>query len=535
MSDKIKRTSWIVFATLTIISSLLFASCGRMKKSAIVEHSGAKAGDLIEVEPCTYKVDKVKYNAECGSLIVEENRSDPNSRLIALPIIRVLAVNENPAEPILWFAGGPGESNMTFSHLEGLIDDHDIVMVGYRGMDGSVVMDCPEMSEAITSGEDEFFSKTTISKFGISMVQCAERLQRDGVDLNGYSIPEVVEDMEDARAALGYERVNLLSGSYGTRVAMIYMWMYPESLHRSVMISVNPPGHFVWEPKDIDEQFAYDARLCAEDAECAARTNDLAETMRNVSQNMPERWLLIPIDSGKVRFITQFMLFHRGTSASVFDAYLAAEDGDPSGLALMSLATDFMIPSIITWGDWAAKGSIDYDPERDWLTEMDPPDSIFGSPISLLVGGAAELSGGWPVAPLSDEFRKVQPTEVETLLVSGSIDYSTPSQFATEELLPALKNGEQVILSEYGHVSDIWAFQPEATIHLLATFFDTGEVDDSLFTYQTMDYDVGLMSFPLIAKILLVMIAIIPILLALLVRSIVLRVKRRKPKKKSSN
>ena len=38
---------------------------------------------------------------------------------------------------------------MRFSHLNGLIDNHDIVMVGYRGVDGSVVLDCPEVAEAL--------------------------------------------------------------------------------------------------------------------------------------------------------------------------------------------------------------------------------------------------------------------------------------------------------------------------------------------------------------------------------------------------
>ena len=82
-------------------------------------------------------------------------------------------------------------------------------------------------------------------------------------------------------------------------------------------------------------------------------------------------------------------------------------------------------------------------------------------------------------------------------------------QKATEELLPALTHGEQVVLSEFGHVSDVWDFQPEATRHLLVTFFDTGEVDGSRFTYQPMDFHVGL-GFPALAKIALaVVVAVI--------------------------
>jgi pimeloyl-ACP methyl ester carboxylesterase len=515
--------SRVTLAIIAVLAFTMLVACSG-KQAQVFVPEGAQAGELVGIEPCNYKSDGEKYAADCGTLVVPENRSKPGSRLIGLPVIRVHALRANPAEPIFWLEGGPGNSNLHVPGVKGLIEDHDIVMVGYRGIDGSVVMACPEMARAVKGVGDDSLSEASIANFGEAMTQCAKRLEAEGVDLDGYSIPAVVEDLEAARTALGYERLNLLSGSYGTRVAMIYAWMVPDSLQRSAMLAVNPPGHFVWEPGVIDAQIANDARLCAQDPECSARTGDLAEAMRTVSHHMPKRWLLIPIDPGKVRFITLFMLFHRGTAATVFDAYLAAERGDPSGLALLSLAYDFIIPSSVTWGDWAAKGSSDYGLERDWITDMNPPNSILGSPISLLVGGATQRSGGWPVVPRPDDLQMVQPSDVETLLVSGSSDYSTPAQFATEELLPALSHGEQVVLSEFGHLGDVWGLQPEATRHLLVTFFATGEVDDSHFTYQPMDFHVGL-GFPELAKIALAVVVLVMAGLVLLVWFIVRKVR----------
>jgi len=40
------------------------------------------------------------------------------------------------------------------------------------------------------------------------------------------------------------------------------------------------------------------------------------------------------------------MLYHADAAAQAFDAWLAAEEGDPSGLALISLAYDFLISSM---------------------------------------------------------------------------------------------------------------------------------------------------------------------------------------------
>jgi hypothetical protein len=123
--------------------------------------------------------------------------------------------------------------------------------------------------------------------------------------------------------------------------------MYPNSLFRVVMLAVNPPGHFLWEAEAIDAQIEDYAGLCAGDAECSSRTDDLVATMRHVSEDMPDRWLFIPIDEGGVKLITFVMLMESiqapGDPIGVYgpaavDMWLAAERGDASGMALASMS-----------------------------------------------------------------------------------------------------------------------------------------------------------------------------------------------------
>jgi pimeloyl-ACP methyl ester carboxylesterase len=97
--------------------------------------------------------------------------------------------------------------------------------------------------------------------------------------------------------ALGYDRIDLLSESAGTRYAMVYSWRYPKSIHRSVMIAVNPPGHFLWDAKTTDEQIARYADLCSKDADCSKRTDDLAAVMSGTK--IPKRWGFLPIKEGQ--------------------------------------------------------------------------------------------------------------------------------------------------------------------------------------------------------------------------------------------
>lgn len=492
--------NFTVLLIVVIIFSITAILVSRNLKPPITVPANAQPGDLT-LKTCDYKTKSVTYKGECGTIIVPENRFDPTSRLIAVPIKRIQSNSASPLPPIFYLGGGPGMSNMAFKPDDELLAKHDVVLIGYRGVDGSTVLDCPEFSKATLGDGRDIFSDKSMALETEAVKACSARMIADGVDLAGYTIQQVVEDLQTARVGLGYEKINLLSESYGTRIAQIYAYLYPESLNRSVMIGVNPPGRFVWEPAMVDAQIEYYSRLWAKDEKAHARTANLAETMRNVSQNMPKRWLFFPIDAGKVKTVAFVMFFSRNTSAMVLDAFVAAERGDASGLALMSMAYDLVVPKSFVWGDFFAKGaSADLDSNRDYATTLRGTNTIIGSPVAYLTW--APLSQVWSQNKIPLELSQVHPSNVETLLVSGSIDFSTPAEYATDELLPSLKNGKQVILSEMGHVSDMWNVQPKATLRLLTSFYDKGKADDSLYKYEPMNFQV-LLGFPTIAKILL--------------------------------
>ncbi len=459
----------------------------------------AQAGDLIERRTRIYKTKKNHYQEEYGTLIVAENRRDPAARLITIPVRLIHSSSSSPADPIFHLGGGPGQTNINWKPDDALLARHDVVLVGYRGADGFPILQGPEIVEAVRGQGPDITSPESLERIAAAMGACADRLRAEGVDLSGYTIPEVVADLEAARIALKIGKINLLSQSYGTRVAQVYALLHPEVIARSAMIGVNPPGRFVWEAGMIDHQIERYSELCAQDPACSQRTADLSQAMRRVSRAMPSRWRYLKIDPGKVRVITAILLFHRRTAALAFDAWLAADEGDFSGLALLSLAYDLAVPGIFTWGDLMAKGmNADYDPGRDY-DDLYAPDSILGTPLSLLIWQPASRS--WPVWPMEDRFRQPQPCEVETLLINGSLDFSTPVEYGRDELLPSLKNGRLVILAEMGHCADFWSLNQEAAYRLLTGFFASGEADASGFDYLPMDFTVR-QGLPLLAKLL---------------------------------
>jgi len=519
MTAKFKKQSITTLLLILLLSTTLFTACSALEAPSFTVPEGAQAGQLVGLKPCTYEANDVEYAADCGILVVPENRTAPNSRLLALPITRVRATGASPTEPIFVLPGGPGLPNYGTSRISWFIDEHDVVIVGYRGVDGSVQLDCSEVSAHIKNLPGDMLGEASMENMIDAYARCAEGLESEGVDLRGYTVVEVIDDLDDARLALGYGKINLFSVSYGTRLAMIYAWRYPESIYRSAMVAVNPPGHmFYYAPEMIDEQLAYYASLCAQDPKCSAQTDNLAETIRTVSQNMPDRWWGFPINRGMIRAASFESLSDTQAAAKVFDTWLAAAKGDYSGMAMLSLAGPMMFADATVWGENIAKAaSADYEMTRELRANMNLAASILGSPRSEMAAGAA----GWAVNIIPEEYQSVQPSAVETLLVSGSIDLWTPSQFAEDELLPSLSKGQHVVVAESGHAEMLWG-QPEASEKLLSSFFDMGEADDSLFTYQPWVYNVGL-GFPVIAKTILAVGILIVTFILIVMRKLVLR------------
>lgn len=435
---------------------------------------GARAGQLADLHACEFD----QHKADCGTLVVPENRHASRSRLIALPVIRIRAAAKHPAEPIFRLEGGPGITNLKFDAAKRFTANHDVVLVGYRGVDGSARLDCPEVTDARRTASD-LLAPEALRASARGFNDCAQRLTDDGYDLAGYTLAQRTDDFEDARRALGYDRINLLSESAGTRTAQIYAYRHPASLNRSVQVAVNPPGRYVWSQADTDAQLRRYAALCRCDP--------------SLGRNVPDRWGPLKIKPGNVEAAAFFGLMEAGPDASlsapmVIDAY---RSGDARGFWTMSLLAGVIFPHAQIWGDAAAVARVDAaSARRQFAQGTQAPASAF-----LWAGG--HLADRFAPTPDDTAYAAVRDTNVETLLISGELDGATPPQHATNELLPHLERGHQVILRGFGHTTDFWTLQTGAADHLITTYLDTGRVDNRYrpqrvdFTPQTRFTDVG--------------------------------------------
>lgn len=520
----------VIALLLAVGALLLLAYPGLSKAPPLSVPAGARAGQLVDVRSCTFPTESGSYPADCGTLVVPENRANPRSRLIALPVVRIRSRSAHPLAPVFHLNGGPGQSNLTFPQADRLLGQHDVVMVGYRGADGSSLLNCPEVSSAIANSAD-LISPASIRTEARATTACAQRLERSGVDLAGYTFPEIADDLDAARVAFGYHRIDLLGESAGTRLAEIYSWRYPKNVDRSVLLGVNPPGHFIYNGAILDQQLKHYSSICAADPTCRAATPNLAESMRHTAANMPRRWLFLPIERGNVLLSTQFGMAETISAGSplvapvVLNSWIAAAHGDPSGLWLMSLLSRLIFPHALTWGQADAAVQLDSGAAGRYFSSTAGHGTIIGDPGSDLLWDGGKVVGAWPANPSQNQYTAVPDSDVSTLLIGGTVDIQTPAQNATRELLPHLRNGHQVILSELGHTTDFWNFDHSAGTHLLTTFYATGKVDTSGYAKHKIGFSPG--TFTTMAKYLLAIMLGLVVLAAATLAWAVFRVRRR--------
>ena len=217
--------------------------------------------------------------------------------------------------------------------------------------------------------------------------------------------------------------------------------------------------------------------------------------MRRTAADIPDRWLFLPIKEGNVRLTSFFGLMETTSETAPLSApmtlssWLSAPSGDASGLWFMSLLADFVFPEAFVWGESAAIARADAQASSDYFSSGGQErDSNLGRAATAFGWGGGLLADAWPAAPDEGEYSRVRTSNIETLLIGGTLDFSTPPQVATNELLPHLPNGHQVVLAGFGHSTNFWTYQPEAGTRLITTFFDSGRIDDSLYKPASVDF-----------------------------------------------
>src|SRR4029079_10093631 len=99
-----------------------------------------------------------------------------------------------------------------------------------------------------------------------------------------YTTDIAMDDMDDVRAALGYERLNLFGGSYGTRAALTYLKRSPKRVSTETLQGVAPPNQYMPSDFPLGNERALQGILaeCAADQTCNAAFPNLKEETKSL-------------------------------------------------------------------------------------------------------------------------------------------------------------------------------------------------------------------------------------------------------------
>jgi pimeloyl-ACP methyl ester carboxylesterase len=247
------------------------------------------------LSPC--RVPGIADEVRCGTFTVHENRADRASRPIPLKVIVLPSRNAKPRpDPLILVSpGGPGTTNSESLIGRGwnswMRDDRDVVIVDLRGTSGPSRLDC---DFADPRAPDAAFLGPLFPPEGIA--RCKAALEKKA-DLRFYTTPIIVEDLEDVRRALGYDRVNLWGVSWGTRVEYLWLKMHPEHL-RSVILEgsapvsfLNPLPHARNAQRAIDSLFAE----CARQPQCRASFPNVRNELDSVMARLKRKPAMVRV------------------------------------------------------------------------------------------------------------------------------------------------------------------------------------------------------------------------------------------------
>lgn len=269
LNNYVGSGSWVMFShlgsgLLVLLLPLCAAACGDFTAAG----SGRERAGTLTASPCPRSA---PAGARCSTLFVYENRSAQGGRVIPLRIVVLPArASEGAADPVVFLAGGPGQAATDLIRHAGIPESvrshRDFVFVDQRGTGGSNALTCAFYGPPMDV-ESYFRPFMPVDK----VRECRERL-RGRADLTQYTTSDAVGDLEEVRAALGYERFNLAAGSYGTRLGMEYVRRYEPRVRSVILEGVATPSTHMPENFGVFAQQALDGLLdeCAAARDCAA-------------------------------------------------------------------------------------------------------------------------------------------------------------------------------------------------------------------------------------------------------------------------
>ncbi len=415
------------------------------------------------------------FNAERGIYFAPVNRSRSGSDVIGVEVYRFRASPQaRPGTPPVFFLhGGPSFGGLESSlENEGTFESRwlpmthvsDVVVVGQRGIGSSKPTTTIETTTRSPVPGEQWSDGRQVADLQRVLSRERSFWEGAGLDLSGYTVLEAAEDVNEVRQALGYEKIIIWGGSFGSHWGMSLMRMHPDIVERASLRGMEGPDHTYDDPGHLWNVY----RRIAEEAEAYPPLRDripdggLVAAWESIVQRATEAPFTVtvtdPEDGSRHDVVVDgesIKLFSRGVSGGLSGwpaGVIEAAEGDFSDVALSlygrSLGGGSGRRSFRTASYYQLDCGSGITPQRLARQTADPANTVlFRMNYGYIAGCPA-----WD-SDLGNDFRQNFETEIPTVIVHGTWDTSTPYENALE-LVPYFKDSKfiPVIRGPHGSI-----------------------------------------------------------------------------------
>ncbi len=414
----------------------------------------------LSVEPCT--LPGVAGPARCGTMQVWENRAAKSGRRIPLRFVVVPGTGPGPARAALtYLAGGPGDDATSAAGWMPRVfgaarEGRDILLVDQRGTGGSHPLHCDLYSrEDVASYLGAFLPADRVRA-------CVPGLQAKA-DLAHYTTDPAADDLDEVRAALGYERLDLYGASYGTRAALVYMRRHPQRVRSAILLGVVPTDASMplYIARDAERALYGVVAECEAALACRAAfprlRADVGRSLERFANGPVPVEVVPPGGAAPVRIAlprdlyveaVRYLLYNVGAAGLVPVMVHQAAAGDFTPIAEVALDRRMNVVDSGSHGVYLAVTCAEDVPyvapgEGERLSR-----GTFLGDYRLRDQRAA--CAAWPRAPIDPGFRGPVVSDAPTLILSGEWDPVTPPVFG-EQVARHLRNSLHVVVPSGAH------------------------------------------------------------------------------------
>lgn len=441
--------------------------------SACAANKSSKKARSVSLEDCQLSLpgSPVRLDAQCGYLTVFEDRTAASGRQIKLKIAIIPAVSRSPApDPLFFLAGGPGEAASqayvaVASAFSSVQNKRDIVLVDQRGTGGSHPLECTNLFQG--DSEDAFLEN------------CLDQLDADP---RLYTTSIAIQDLDQVRDALGYEKINLYGASYGTRAALIYLRMYPEHV-RTIILDGAAPPNWTLGPSiagDAERAIRMIIDRCQSETACQNAfpnlDSEFDSLLRDLAMQSIEVELANPVSGEPTKVTLDYESFSSTIHTMSYTPETAAllplaihtaySRNDFRSIAAQTLSASHLLSSSISFGMRLSVLCVEDIPYFETIPFSE------GYMQQIFTQSFFQFCKIWPKGEIPDDFKEPVTSDVPVLIISGEADPVTPPSNG-DLAAHTLPNSLHLVVPGMGHINIFRGCIPR----IASDFLETGSKD----------------------------------------------------------